>query len=206
MGRTWTFSGKLGLGLGVMAMFTLLLAMVAVFALRHVTAAKDEVIGKHARQMIDAQKLERISVERMNNVRAYVLTRDPTARETVNLMSDQYFQLLKDMQTRAATAEELQALEQLRIAATNQFAGGDTVVALREKDGADIAAAGKVFQERVVPLANVLRKNLAQFVQLEQGKLDTATAGASDTASAATVLMVVFAVAGVAAAAILAWV
>jgi methyl-accepting chemotaxis protein len=206
MGRTWTFSGKLGLGLGVMAVFTLIVAMVAVFALRHVTAAKDEVIGKHARQMIDAQKLERISVERMNNVRAYVLTRDATAREAVSLMSDQYFRLLKDMQTRAATAEELQALDQLRIAATNQFAGGDTVVAMREKEGADIPAAGRVFQDRVVPLANILRKNLAEFVLLEQRNLEAATARASDTASAATVFMVLFAIAGVAAAALLAWV
>jgi methyl-accepting chemotaxis protein len=204
MGRTWTFSGKLGLGLGVMAIFTLLLAMVAVFALRHVSAAKDEVIGKHARQMIDAQKLERISVERMNNVRGYVLTRDATARETVNLMSEQYFQLLKDMQTRAATAEELQALDQLRIAATNQFAGGDTVLAMREKEGADIAAAGRVFQDRVVPLASILRKNLAQFVELEQRNLEAATARASDAASKATALMVMVAITGVAAAAILA--
>src|SRR5215208_3407389 len=113
MGRTWTFSGKLGLGLGVMAIFTLLLATVAVFALRHVTAAKDEVIGTHARQMMDAQKLERISVERMNNVRAYVLTRDETAREAIRRLHDEYFELLKAMQSRAATAEELPGLEQL---------------------------------------------------------------------------------------------
>jgi methyl-accepting chemotaxis protein len=206
MRRTWTFSGKLGLGLGVMAILTLLLAMVAVFALRHVTAAKDEVIGRHARQMMDAQKLERISVERMSNVRAYVLTREATARDMIGLMHEQYFQLLKDMQTRAATTEEMQALEQLRIDASNQFAGGDTVVAMREKDGADIAAAGRVFQDRVVPLANILRKNLAQFVQLEQRKLEAATARASDTASTATVLMAIFAIAGVAAAAMLAWV
>ena len=206
MGRTWTFSGKLGLGLGVMAIFTLLLAMVAVFALRQVTAAKDEVIGKHARQMIDAQTLERISVERMNNVRAYVLTRDATARDTVRLMHDQYFQLLKDMHARAATTGEQQALEQLRVDATNQFAGGDIVVAMREKEGSDIAAAGKVFQDRVVPLATILRKNLAQFVQLEQRNLEAATARASSTASAAIALMVAFAIAGVAAAALLAWV
>jgi methyl-accepting chemotaxis protein len=198
VGQTWTFGRKLGLGLATTAVLTLVLAGLAVLVLQYVIAAKDEVITKNARLVSDAQRLERISVERMSNVRAYVLTRDETARETVRLMRQRFFDLLRDMQTRVDTAEERQALEQLGTDATNQFAGGDTVVAMREKDAVDIAAVGKVFQDRVVPLANTFRANLAQFVALEQRTLEQAKTRASDAGSTAIVVMVAVAVVAVA--------
>src|SRR5512133_3152522 len=98
MAGSWTFGRKLGVGFAVKSLVTLALAVVAIVVLKHVIAVKDEVITKNARLMAEAQQLERISVERMSNVRGYLLTGDSTARDTIRLMRENFFALLKDMQ------------------------------------------------------------------------------------------------------------
>ena len=116
--------------------------------LQHVIAVKDDVINGNARLMAEAQQLERISVERMSNVRAFLLTGDSTARQAVTLMRENFFGLLKDMQVRVGDPEEKQSLAQLAADATDQFDAGDSVVAMREKNVAEVAELGRVFQDR----------------------------------------------------------
>ncbi len=205
MAGSWTFGRKLGVGFAVMSLVTLALAVVAILVLEHVIAVKDEVITKNARLMAEAQQLERTSVERMSNVRAFLLTGDGAARDAIRLMRGTFFELLKDMEARVADQEERQALTQLGVDATNQFDGGDSVVAMREKNLADVAQLGKAFQERVVPLATTLRRNLALFVELEQRRLEAATARAETVASNAVLLMAFVAAGGVVAAAVIAF-
>lgn len=205
MAATWTFARKVVLGFTTMAAVTLVLAVVAVLVLRYVVAAKDQVIDRQAQLLIDAQRLERISIERMSNVRAFVLTGDEGARENVRRLRQDFFDMVATMESKVETTEEKQFLNQLRGDATNQFAAGDAVVTMREEAAADIVAAGKVFQDRVVPLAATLRSNLARFVDLERRNLEKATTLASDAASTARLGMTAVGVAGVIIAAVLAF-
>ena len=205
MASTWTFGRKLALGMAAMAVLTLVLALVAAVALREVISAKDEVIAKNAQLLIDARKLEGFGLERMGTVRAYLLTGDENLLGSVRLIRQKYSDLVTDMDTRVTTAAERQALKRLAEEATVQFDTGDSVAAMR-RTAADIPVVGKAFQERVVPISNVLRTHLAEFIKLEESNLENAASRASETASKATMAVIALAAVAVLSAALLAFI
>lgn len=204
MRQSWTFSRKLALGLGFMAGLTLVVAIVAIILLRQVSATGDAVIDANIRQLARAQKLESITIERMSNVRAYLITRDQATRAALQTMHTEYMQLLETMQEGTARIEEREALEKLRMDATRQFAAADAVLAQYDATG-DMAVAVGALKERVFPLAQALREELARFVELQRRRADAAQARASREAGSATMLMAACGVVGVAAAALLGW-
>jgi len=199
----WTFNRKLWVGLTAKALITLIVCGVAVYALRYVIVAKDRVITYNTRILTDAHRLESFVLERMGNVRAFVLTGDQSAKETVRLMREKYFVLVRDLRNRVDTPQEKQLLDQLAKDATTQFDSGDRVVEMRESQK-DLVSIGKAFQQRVVPLSGILRTHLAEFIKLEEGHLENAKAEASGTASRAILLVIGFGTIGVAIALVLA--
>jgi CHASE3 domain sensor protein len=203
MRRSKTFGWKLGLGLAVQAMTTLVLAVAAIYAMYTVTAAKDEVITKNARMLADAQKLENIALERPGNVRAYLLTGDSNLVTTIKDLGEQFFVQLASTRELASTPEEIEHLNKIGEDAKDQFAVGDKVVAMRQSQE-DSLAVGKVFQDEVAPRFATLRTDVREFVALEERILETAKNAASDRAWTAIIVVFVFAVAGVLTAVVLA--
>lgn len=203
MGQTWTFGRKLGVGLTAKAILTLIMAVVAIVSLRYVIAAKDEVIAKNARILTEAEALENITLERPGNVRAYLLTKDDRLLSKITQLREDFTNQLEVMRHLVSTKQELDVLDQLGRDAKVQFDAGDKIVDMR-KNQEDMVVVGKAFQEQVVPLFETLRGHLNNFVKLEQGNLEIAKARASEIASTAIIVVIVFAIGSVGIAAFLA--
>ncbi len=198
MASTWTFGRKLGTGLAIKAAITLIMAVVAIFALQYVIAAKDEVISKNARVLMEAEALENFTLERPGTVRAYLLTGDTSLLAKIKQLGDDYFKQLDVMRTLVTTPEEIAFLDILQKDAKAQFDAGDAIVTMRKSQRTpNLEAIGVEFQEKVVPLFNAFRDDQRKFIDLEQKNLDDAKARASQTGRTAMVVVVVFAVVGV---------
>jgi CHASE3 domain sensor protein len=149
-------------------------------------------MAKNAQQLIDARKLENLVLERMGTVRAYLLTGDENLKGVVRDLRQKYADLVADMDTRVGTAGQRQTLKRLAEEATVQFNAGDSVAAMR-RTAADIPVVGKAFQDQVVPISNVLRGHLTEFIKLEESNLEQARGRASETASRAVFAVIVLA-------------
>lgn len=196
MGQTWTFGRKLGVGLIAKLFLTLLMAVVAIWALQYVIAAKDEVITKNARIVTEAQNLQSIALERPGAVRAFLLTKDPSLLENIRQLRQDAIAQLGKINALASTSQERQAVEQLKLDVITQFDAGDKIVEMR-KNQEDMTVVGKAFEDQVVPLFNTLREHLMVFVELEERNLEAAKEHASEVASTAIIVVIVFAAASV---------
>ncbi len=207
MGRNWTFGRKLGLGLTAKALLTLTLAVVAIWALRHVIAAKDEVITNNARLLTDAYKLRASSLERIGENRGYLLTGDEKFREGVAESRQKSLEILADMTSRIHTEEERNLLGSIHQASDAQAVAGDRVMQMRKDSGTgteklpDIIQA---FQGEVVGRNQDFNRVLGQFADLEEKNLDSAKAKASEIAGTAIIVLIAFAIASVLVAIVLA--
>ncbi len=202
MKHAWTFGRKLGLGLAALVALNLLVSGVAIYALRFVMDAEDGVTVD-AKTLTDTQKLESIALDRMGNVRAYLLTGDETFREAARELRQRFQEQLEQIRQQVTSAEKKQELDEISQAATTQFDVGDKVTGMRKAED-QLPKIGRAFQDEVAPLFKIVRKHLGDLVALAQKDLDDARLAADNTGETAISAAIVFAVIGVAAAVLLA--
>lgn len=203
MERSWTFGQKLGLGFATVVGITLLISAVAVYALMSLLEAGNRVVV-NAEMLAEAQKLESTALERMGNIRAFLLTGDEIFRQAAQQARQTFRNQLEAIRADVTSAEEQRMLDTIERAATTQFDTGDQVAEKRQTVE-QLPEIGKAFQDQVAPLFKVVRQHLGEFVALEQGKLDDATEARARIAKTAIAAVIAFAVTGAIAAALLAF-
>ncbi|MGH3087153.1 MAG: hypothetical protein ACRDSJ_07530, partial [Rubrobacteraceae bacterium] len=81
MARNWTFGQKVGAGFAVTVALTLVIGAVAIYALRTVVTAKDQVISVNAQNITDAQRLAVASARNVAAIRGYFLIKQDSHLE-----------------------------------------------------------------------------------------------------------------------------
>ena len=76
MNRSWTFGQKLGTGVGAVALLTLLMGAIAIYALQIVVDRKDAVIQNNAQNLIDVERMRAAMEREAASFRAFLLTGD----------------------------------------------------------------------------------------------------------------------------------
>ena len=194
MPRRTTFSQKVAAGLGVAAVLTLAVGVVAVGALRSVVESKDEVISVHAQRLIDTQRL-RLDVERKSAAnRTYLLTGDQTyfdqiAQARAALLAD------IDRLDRDSTSQSARAiLADVRTAEAAHQQGADGVNELR-RSGATQDVVARAFEANQATKRAELDAEIDAFTALADRELRTARQDATDTATTASILVMAMGVA-----------
>lgn len=202
MGRSWTFGQKLALGFAAMVALNLVVSAVAVYALRSVVTAKDRVITVDARKLIDAQKMETASLERIAASLGHLLTGDEVFLSELKLARQAFEQHYANIRDVSERREMISALDRIRVASVAQSAAADQIREQREADP-DLTHVVGAFQELVVDRNEALRQAITDFVTAQEQQLNDANDVASRAATAAIGAVVAFVLVSVATAAVL---
>jgi methyl-accepting chemotaxis protein len=173
-----------------MVALTIVVGLIAAVALHDVVASKDHVINVDARLVLDAKDLDVAADEKSLASRGYLLTGQGTYLIQVTAARRKFTNTLQQAKQTVATAEGQRLLHSIELAEVEHQQAIDATITLR-RDGASAAAVGRAFETRNAPTRARLQAALSAFGSYQQQRADTGQRSASDTASAAVVLLFV---------------
>src|SRR5207245_10463286 len=102
----WTFGQRIGAGVAVKVALTIVIAVIAVYALRSVVQAKDDVISVNGENLLDAQKLQTAAARRVVGIRGFLLERTDAHLDVVRTFGDEFRSTLGRLRARATAEDE----------------------------------------------------------------------------------------------------
>src|SRR5690242_10291156 len=92
-----TFSRKLAAGFAVVVLLAVAVAVIAVAALGEVVAQKDRVIEVAAQHRVAAERMHGKSLEKANEARAYLMTKDARHLEALRAARAEFHAILDQL-------------------------------------------------------------------------------------------------------------
>jgi methyl-accepting chemotaxis protein len=189
MGRSWTFGQKVGAGFAMTLLFTIIMGVVAIYALLTVVADKDRVIDVNASNRLDAERLSAAVESKIASVRGFLLTADEDRVENVRTARADFAAALARLRARASSNDSSRLLGQIERREAEHQAVLERIVALRRTD-APLDEVARRFEREASPKREALAQEMDALLAAEQQVLEAAKQAASDTASAAINLVV----------------
>jgi methyl-accepting chemotaxis protein len=98
MNRTSTFSRKLAISFSILVGLTVAAAIVSIYAMARVVAAKDHVIEVNARALVSAEQLDASLYEQSSALRGYLLSDSPEFIARIDRARAQFASTIGDLQ------------------------------------------------------------------------------------------------------------
>ena len=188
----WSFGQKVGAGFGVVALLTVLIGAVAVYALQSAVAAKDAVIDGNARQLTNAQALATAAARKSAALRGFLLAKEERFAVQANEQRAELLALLGVIGNRITKPDERQLVADIQRTEQVHYDAGDALMKLRRADTPQDTIA-KVFDEDVAPKRDAMTRAIDAFSAQQVASLEQAKKAATRDAERATMILIVIA-------------
>jgi len=184
--KTWSFGQKVGVGFASVVGLALLVAVIAMVALRRVADANDRALHVNARGLLSAQRLDNGAERSISSTRGFLITGEQMYIDQLAAARADIDQLLAALAVRS----ELQLqLKDVRDAESEFRRTTDQVIASAQR-GASKADIERLFVGELRPRRARLSSALDVLTDRENQALDVATQAAADATSSAISLAV----------------
>ena len=181
-----TIRKQILLGYAAPLIGTLAIIVVAIVALQTAVSAKNEVINREARLVMDAHRLEAAVNERAGHSRGYLLTQNQQYAADAAAADEKIEQILVAIENRVYTEEGRQLIREIRSARDNWLEESDAVAELVARPGTTPETVNELFRERQGPALAELAVVMTRFVNLEERLIRDAIRRSDDAAATAT--------------------
>jgi CHASE3 domain sensor protein len=184
MKRDWTFTQKIAAGFVVVLVLTLITGVIAIASLRSVVAAKDDVLGGHAQNLIDAQKLH-VAFERHRSAsRGFLLGREARFLEQMREARREAAQMFERLERNVRSDEERRQLRTIAALEPDYYQALDRVTT-RATSNVPAEEVAKDWEQQVLPKREALGREMDAFIALEEHLAADAKRISTESASAA---------------------
>lgn len=185
---SWTFGQRLSSGFAVTFLFTVMIGLISIYALRSVVAEKDRVINVDARSRLRVESLNRAISQKTASFRAFLLVPDDAQVENMEAAAADFraqLQSVRDLKPNTDTRRLLDALEKAE--ADHQLVV-DRMIKLR-RAGNDLNEISSKFEREALPKRRATALAIEALEEHEQRLLEANRQAASDSARDATTLV-----------------
>ena len=183
-----TYGRKLGGGLAISIVLTVLMGAAAVAALIVMRDANNRVIDTVVRGLVNAERLHTAASDKIAASRGYLLTGDDAYQQQATASRTRFLSLVGTLRGTLVDAADLQRLDEVVVAE----AAHDTVLKqliVSRRTTTDLDALGTVFDQQLAPLRNTMDERIDGLT--ESLRLDAVSARAESTARALRSIVVV---------------
>jgi methyl-accepting chemotaxis protein len=193
--KRFTFSQKLAGGFGALALVAIAIALIAVFALRHVVERKDSVIELGGVRLVGAERLHALSFKKGNDARAYLMTKAQPQLDTYRATRLEFRQTLEELRATLTTEQGRRLLAEVdRVEQEHER----TVLALFDAmGGKSTQELGAIVERDIRPIRTSLDQALNAFIAWETKLLQEDARTATEAAQMASRAVIALGVAGV---------
>lgn len=179
MEKQWTVGRKIAMGLGGLALITVFVSAMAMYALNSVVAAKDRVINVEARTLIDNQEVGALFDAKVADARGYLLTLDEHHLESMRKNRSQFAAALELLRNDVSNAEDKKTVAEIERLEREHQAALDAAFELR-RTNAPLQDVIALFEKRAAPL----RIEVQQQQDLFKTRTEQHMSGAKEAATA----------------------
>jgi methyl-accepting chemotaxis protein len=183
MERRWTFGQKLGLAFGAVVMLTLLMAGVAIYALRGVVESKDKVLAINVHNLVGAEQLRGWVERKVGSSGAFLLAKDERFFEQTRQARQSFAAVVVNLRDTVPSAEGKRLLAEIERTEAEHEQALDQLIAMRRRDLPSDQLV-RVFDSELSPRRERLDQAIRDFVAREEKVLLDQQQAATDRASA----------------------
>ncbi len=192
MNRIWTFGQKLAMGNAAMALVSIVIAAVAVFALRSAVATQERVVAVNAQLLIGVERMNTTTEKIVSSVRGYLVVPEERFLSQYRGARDDFILISGRLKSLAHTSEARQQIGAIERDMEQYLQQADQLIALAAtRPKAEVLA--KQFDDKLLPLRERLAEHLRNLVALEERQLAEARQEAAAIASNAMLTVVMLA-------------
>lgn len=158
-----------------------LLLVVSVAALDRVGEAKNRVMEREARLVIDAYRLKGSVQTRGVELRNFLLTDDPRYIDGMDAAEERFSQALSAMESRVYTSEGRALLAEVADHYERLSTTADQVMSARQDGTLPDAALASVIADQLTPQRQALSDTVDELIDREEELIDTAIARSDET-------------------------
>jgi CHASE3 domain sensor protein len=193
MTPNWTFGRRIAAGFVATVTLVIVISTLAVYSLRAVVESKDVVITRHAQNLVDIERLAQWSARMVASMRGFFITGENKYLDEVRDRRTQFSAMLDGLRGRVDFANAGSLLDQVKRLDTEYHAAADSVIAMR-RTNAPLQAISRAFDEQMQPRRQTLERTLDSLSAAQSQQLAQAKQAATDRASSASTLVIVFAI------------
>lgn len=186
--RSWTFGQRLGSGFTTTFLFTIMIGVIGIYALRSVVADKDSVINVDAQSRLHVEALNLALAQKIASFRAFLLVPDDTRAQSMLASQADFDAHLQSIRSLNPSAESLKLLAAVETAEADHQAVIERMIKLR-RAGIDLNEIAAKFEEEALPKRQATSLAIEALRQNEQRLLETNRQAASDSADSAIKLV-----------------
>lgn len=179
-----TFSQKVMLGFGSSFLVLLLSSSVSIYSLETVIRYKDHVLDHPAQELLIAEKLNVLLLERVANMRGYLISQDERFLEQLAADREQFNTLLERMFASSKDADDRSQLEKIRNFSMQYRVSSNRSIAML-RDNKNLTEAVGILNNEVMPLFEKTKEQVQNFVRTQEQDLAEAKEQSMATSSTA---------------------
>lgn len=192
-----TVSRRMAANLALALATMVVLVVIAVLALARVADAKDQVIDREARLVVDAHRLNEGLSVRGVAFRNFLLTGDDSYLDRYEQGATQYEQAFADLRSRAYRAEAVTLLEEIDRAKAGLDAVHEDLFEQRRTGTLTMEELSALIQGALTPARQAVTSFIETLIGQEEARIEQAVEDSDRTASQATWVLVGLGLAGI---------
>ncbi len=189
MNQDWTFGRRLAVGFGALIVMTIVIGAVAVYSLRAVITAKDQVITVGSPRLIAAEGMRTAREASGAAARAFLLTKDARFLDELADERSQFLRRVEELKQYDPDGELRRQLGDIERAYTDHARAIDDVIAM-SKSGAPQDEVLQAYDDRVGPPRQRLEDGIQTMYSEQSQSLDDHRQASTDSAVRSMYLMV----------------
>jgi len=186
----WTFGRKVGAGFALVVALTLVMACVGLLALHQVVAGKDHIIMHLGRDLVDAERMRAAMQSEVANVRGFLLSGQQRYLEAAHAADRDFEDAVARIQERGIDDDGKRHIDTILAAKKEHQQELDEL--LQRRATGEIVDAAELYEMRAFPKFEAFADNVRAFVRERERLREARSEEASDIATRATGLLVLF--------------
>lgn len=196
MKKQWTVGQKIALGLGGLALITVFISALAIFALSEVSAAKDRVIDIDARALIASAEVGAAFDAKVASGRGYLISLNQDHLDSMHRKRAEFSSALERLQRVVSSADDKQSVADIGRLEQQHQAALEAAFELR-RGQTPVEEVAATFEKNVAPLRQEVQRLQDAFQARTEQSMENAKMAAAAFTDRMEILMGAIAAAGV---------
>ncbi len=189
MTKEWSFGQKIGFGFLLTLVLTVVMSLVAIVAVRSMSAKMDYTLSVSARNALIAEQMDAAIERKASGVRGFLLDPQEPYLEVMRASRQEFLVALKELKAQSPNDPSLLTIEQEEQAHQDAL---ERIIAMR-RNSLKVDPIGLAFRDEVHPRMSNLRQAISRYSEQESGQLDAAKRAAAEYATAVRNLAILIA-------------
>lgn len=186
----WTFGRKISAGFALVVTLTLIMGCVGLLALQQVVTGKDQIISHLGRDLVDAERMRAAMQSEVASVRGYLLSGQARYLEAARAADAEFASAMDRIQERGLDGDGRRHMD--TILAAKQDHQREVEELLQRRSAGDTSDATGLYEARALPKFETFAENVRAFVRERERVREERRERASQIATRAMGLLVVF--------------